>query len=283
MRQEDQIHVAGLPQAFPELTVSHTQVLLAVPVEALGAWPAASIGTEDTTDLPMRSIAHQYLLGFLTITSSPQDDDTDTMINTRYANTPCEIPLLLTIDRDELTSARFDLLSQYFGLELASLETDVAIELQITDIASIMLVDMVEILRVRKPTVEGEVARDVICDHPVDELSEEDVVIIEDEVAFFTALALYEAAKVNGIMLAAGADVIGDQIVVRHRMPFLGVIPEIPDVFDSLAVMIDQDIVHGDDALCAVTGGRVFLEPLEPPPIQFRDVPCDLIQPAIQT
>ena len=37
VRKEDQVHVAGLPQAIPELTVTHTQVLLAVPVKALSA------------------------------------------------------------------------------------------------------------------------------------------------------------------------------------------------------------------------------------------------------
>ena len=43
VRKEDQVHVAGLPQAFPELTVTHTQVLLAVPGKALSASPAPSI------------------------------------------------------------------------------------------------------------------------------------------------------------------------------------------------------------------------------------------------
>ena len=71
VRKEDQVHVAGLPQAVPELTVTHTQVLLAVPVKALGASPAASICTEDTTDLPVRPVTHQHLAGLLTVSSLP--------------------------------------------------------------------------------------------------------------------------------------------------------------------------------------------------------------------
>jgi hypothetical protein len=117
---------------------------------------------------------------------------------------------LLAIDHDGLTTARSDLLSQGLGLDRAPLKTEVAIEFQITDIASIMAVDMVQILGVGKPTVESKIARDVIFDGQVDEFSEEDVVIVEDQVAFLTSLPLDETAKLKGIMLAAGADVIGD-------------------------------------------------------------------------
>ena len=43
VRQEDHVQVAGLPLAVPELTIAHAQMLLAVPMEALGAAPAAPI------------------------------------------------------------------------------------------------------------------------------------------------------------------------------------------------------------------------------------------------
>ena len=71
VRKEDQVHVAGLPQAFPELTVTHTQVLLAVPVKALSASPAPSICAEDTTDLPVCTVTHQHFAGLLTVSSLP--------------------------------------------------------------------------------------------------------------------------------------------------------------------------------------------------------------------
>ena len=142
---------------------------------------------------------------------------------------------------------------------------------------------MVEILRVGKPTVEGKISRDVVCHHHVDELSEQDIVITEDQVAFFTPLALYEAAKLKGVVLAASAYVIRDQIVVSNLVPFLGVIPAISYLVDSLPIMIDQHIVQGDDTLCTITGRRIFLEPIQPPSVQLRDIPWHFLEPSIQT
>ena len=168
VRQEDQIHVAGLPEAFPQLTVTHAQLLLAVPVEALRASPAASIRDEDATNLPVCSIAHKHLSGFRTIASSPQDYDAYTMINTRYPNTLGEVPLLLPIDYDGLSIVRSNLLSKFFGFDLPPLEDEVAVEFQIADITPIMLVNVVEILRMSKPTVECKISRDVVFHHLVD-------------------------------------------------------------------------------------------------------------------
>lgn len=140
VRQEAQIHVAGLPQAFSQLTATHAQLLLAVPVEALSASPAASIRAENATNLPVRSIAHKHLSGFLAIASFPQDYDAYTMIHTRYPNTLGEVSLLLPIDHDGLSIVRTNLLSKFFGLDLPSLEDDVAVEFQIADTTPIRLV-----------------------------------------------------------------------------------------------------------------------------------------------
>src|SRR6266498_5138619 len=43
VRQEYEIHVPGLALATPELTLTHTQVLLPVPMEGLGSCPAFAI------------------------------------------------------------------------------------------------------------------------------------------------------------------------------------------------------------------------------------------------
>ncbi len=53
-------------------------------------------------------------------------------------------------------------------------------------------------------------------------------------------------------MLAGSADVVGKQVIVGNLVPLLGMIPEPADVFDELAVVVDEDIVQGNDALVAV-------------------------------
>jgi hypothetical protein len=53
------VHVPGLAQAVSELTLAHTQVLLAVPMEGLGSCSAFTIRLEDAMDFPLGTIAHQ--------------------------------------------------------------------------------------------------------------------------------------------------------------------------------------------------------------------------------
>jgi hypothetical protein len=61
VRQEDQIHVAGLPLAFPDLTIPHAQMLLAIPMEGLRAGPAMPIHHQDPDDFPVGAVGHQNL------------------------------------------------------------------------------------------------------------------------------------------------------------------------------------------------------------------------------
>ena len=90
VRQEDQIQVAGLPQATSQLTVAHAQLLLAVPMEALGAWPAAAIHTQHAAYLPTRSIAHQHFAWLLGVAPFPKDHDTHTMVHVADVDTDAE-------------------------------------------------------------------------------------------------------------------------------------------------------------------------------------------------
>jgi hypothetical protein len=55
VRQEHEIHVAGLALAAPELTIAHAQMLLPVPMEGLRDSPALPIGLEDPMDFAIRT------------------------------------------------------------------------------------------------------------------------------------------------------------------------------------------------------------------------------------
>src|SRR3712207_9000388 len=61
-------------------------------------------------------------------------------------------------------------------------------------------------------------------------------------------------SKVERVVLARGANVVGDQVVVGDLVPLRGVIPEPADVVDELACVVDQGVVHGDGAVVAVAG-----------------------------
>jgi hypothetical protein len=64
VRQEHEIHKPGLALAIPELTITHTQVLLSVPMEGLRSRPALAIGLENAMHFPVGSIGDQNLTRF---------------------------------------------------------------------------------------------------------------------------------------------------------------------------------------------------------------------------
>ena len=84
-------------------------------------------------------------------------------------------------------------------------------------------------------------------------------------------------------MLAAGADVVDEEVVLGDLVPLLGVVPEPAGVGDQLAVAVDQGVVDGDDALVAVAGGGVLLEPFQSSLVERLDVPGDLGEEAVET
>ena len=66
-------------------------------------------------------------------------------------------------------------------------------------------------------------------------------------------LAFLEATKLQRIILALGADVVDEQIIVGDLVSALCVIPEPPDCLDELAVMVDQHVIDGDHLMFVQT------------------------------
>ena len=71
VRQEDHIQVPGLALATSKLTIAHAQLLLAVPMEALGACPTVSIDPQNPCHFPAGTIRDQNLAGVLVLTLVP--------------------------------------------------------------------------------------------------------------------------------------------------------------------------------------------------------------------
>ncbi len=142
---------------------------------------------------------------------------------------------------------------------------------------------MIEHLGAGEVTVDGEVARDIPLADPVDQLTAQCGVVAERLVQGLADLLLAEEAKLQGIMLAAGADVVGEEVVLGDLVPFLGVIPEPAGVGDQQAVPVDQGVVDGDDAVVAIAGERVLLEPFQSSLVERLDIPGDLGQEPVET
>ena len=64
--------------------------------------------------------------------------------------------------------------------------------------------------------------------------------------------------------------------VIRNLVPVLSVIPEPANILDALAVVINQGVVDGDQALLAETRVGITLQQLQPPLVQCVLVPLDL-------
>ena len=109
-----------------------------------------------------------------------------------------------------------------------ALEDDLSIEFQFADVSSIIGVYVVQILCVSEPTIECEVSRNLILDHQIDQISEQDVVVLEHKVTLFISLTLNEPTKLDWVVLATCADMIHNEVVVSDLVAFVGVVPKYP-------------------------------------------------------
>ena len=79
----------------------------------------------------------------------------------------------------------------------------------------------------------------------------------------FQGLADFLLAKepeLQGIVLTAGADVVGEEVVLRDLVTLLGMVPEPPGIGDQQSIAINQGVVDGDDTLLAVSRAGVLLQ-----------------------
>ena len=118
--------------------------------------------------------------------------------------------------------------------------------------------------------------------HPVDQLDAQVGMVDESLLQGGAELLRAEAAEVQGVVLAAGANVVGEQVVLGDLVALLGMVPEIAGVGDERALVVDQDVVDGDDAVVGVPGRRVLLEELEAAPVELIGVPLRVGEEAVE-
>ena len=242
VRQHDQVHVPGLALAVTKLTVSHAQLLLAVPMVGLGACPATTIAANDACDFPLGPIGDQYFGRSLVSAIVPQNHDSHLVIHVWQTNRAGEIPLSLVATAKLLAIDLRNGSGKILCLDLFAFETDLAIEFQVTDVSSrltmaiLFAMNVVEIRGTGKIAVKREITRDVPFADPIDQLSEQDPVILECLTRRFALLPLLKATKLQRVMFATAGHVVGEQIIVSNLVPFFGMIPKPADVFDQLVL-----------------------------------------------
>jgi hypothetical protein len=283
VRKDDHIHMPGLALAVSKLTVAHTQMLLAVPMEALRPTPAATVNAEYSTYLPEGTIGNEYLNRFIIIAFVPKYHNTKPVIDALDTDGFSKIPLLLFLDVHRFAVIGRNTFGQIDSFYYLSGENHSAVEFQICNISPAFGMDMVEIVSMSKPAVKSKIAGNVFLDNPVDKLSEKNIMILELHLLLEALLLFDKTPEFERIMLSAGANIICYYVVMGDLEPLLGMIPERTDILDKLAAVVNKNIIKRNYTLLAVASRGFFLKPVKTFCIEFLDVPICGGKPAIQT
>ena len=273
VRQEDQVHVAGLTTAAPKLTFTHAQMLLAIPMEAFCACPTIAIYTKDSSHFPSRSVGDQSLFGFRVLMFAPENHDTDFVIHPRDTDTDGEVPLTRFSDLYNFAILGTNLRGQVLNFEIFAFKEDLTIELDITHIVSLQAVDMVQVVLMSEPTVEGEVAGNLVGNAPVHQLPKQHIMVLEFYASLLTLVLLGKSVEFQGVVLSGGAYVVDNHVIMGNLVALLCMIPEIACIFNQLTVMVHQDIIDRNHTLGTETGVRLNLQPLNPLQIEELFIP----------
>ena len=220
------------------------------------------IPSHHPTGVPLRPIRYQDDPGLLILSVPPNNHDPYLVIHVGNPQGAGEVPLLPVALLHRLADGRGDLLRQVRGFHLPTLILQLAIELQGADITPNLAValpfalNMVQNRGIREVTVEGEGARNVPLADPIDQLLAQDGVVFEGDLPARTIVLLLKAAELQRIVLAVGADIVDEEIVVSDLVTFLGVVPEPTGIFDQFPGMVDQRIVNRNDPCASNTGWK---------------------------
>lgn len=194
------------------------------------------------------------------------------MIDVWDANGFREIPLRVIADRELGANKRAKRRDPSIHCRILSTNRNHAIELQIANVAAIVMLDVVHNRSVGEIAVKGKVARNALGDDPINELLGQGRMVLE-WMLVITLFALAKAPKVEWVVLAGRIDVVDEQIVVGNQVALIGMIPKPANIVDQFAIVVDQGVINRDDAVLAIAGGWVVLEPFQALLIQALRLP----------
>src|SRR5271165_4129531 len=266
IRQHDQVHVPGLALGITQLTVAEAELLLTVPMKGLRTCPAMPVYPHDPSHFPGDPIGHQDLAGLVIVPIPPKNHDPNLVLHVGNPHGHCEVPLPFVTDPHLLAISCRNRGREVVGLDDVSLPLQLAVALQIANVtprpsqAILLAVNVIEDLGTGEVRVHREVTGDLTLTYPVDQLTAQHSVVAEGFLQGLAHLLLAEEAELQGIMLAAGADIVSEEVVLSNLVSFFGVVPVPPGVGDQHAITIDQGVVDRDDPLVAVPSRGIFLE-----------------------
>src|SRR5512135_407481 len=282
IRQHDQIHVPGVALGITRLTVAVAELLLAVPMKGLRTCPALPVHPHDSTHFPGDPIGHQDLAGLVIVPVPPENHDPNLVLHVGDPHGHREVPLPSVTDPHLLAITCGDRGRQIVGLDDLSLPLQLAVALEVADVAPrlaqaiLLAVNMIEDLGAGEVRVHRQVAGDLTLTNPVDQFTAQYSVVAKRLIQSLTYLLLAEEPELEGIVLAAGADIVGEEVVLSNLVSFFGVVPVPPGVGNQQAVAIDQGVINRNDALVAVPRRGIFLELLQSPLVESTDVPVGI-------
>jgi len=106
--------------------------------------------------------------------------------------------------------------------------------------------------------------------------------VLEGDFPVCTGVLLLKATEVQRIVFVAGANVIDEEVVVGDQVTLIGMVPEPAGICDQFALVIDEDVIDGDDALVAVAGAGVGLKKLQAALVDLLHVPTGLGKEAVE-
>ena len=196
----------------------------------------------------------------------PQKDNPHRVFYLRQTDGGREVPLTIVAAAQFLSFFSWNRRGKFVSPNTLAADFQLAVGLQVADVGPrfasgvLFAMNVVEVFGTGKIAVKRKIARDFSLTDPVDQLSEQDSMILKFLAGCFTLLSLFEPPEFQRIMLAAGRNIIGNQIIVGDLMPSFGMIPKPADVGDPFPVVIDQYIIQGDNTLLVVAGGGVCLQ-----------------------
>src|SRR5690348_15730789 len=113
VRQHDEVHVPGLALAVTQLTIAHTQLLLAIPMKGFRSCPTMPVTLDNAVHLPVQVIRDQDDPGLFVVTALPENKDANFVIDVGNPQRTGEVPLLAALDTYRLADRRVDASRQF--------------------------------------------------------------------------------------------------------------------------------------------------------------------------
>jgi len=153
------------------------------------------------------------------------------MFDLRQTDRGREVPLTIVATPQLFAIFTRNGCREFVGPNALATDFQFTIGFQIADVGPrfalliLLFVNVVEVRRAGKIAVKRKIAGNFSLANPVDQLPKQYAVILERFAGRFALVAFLEAAELQRVVFAVGANVVGKQVVVGDLVPLLGMVP----------------------------------------------------------